>query len=102
MRRVGDASADGDSTNRPLAQQLLLDEGEAARADLGARAQPVGGVLRIAHHTVGVDAGLAVRLDLSVKRQRTSLPDAALLRRERPVLHLCEGTYVVVSVRVCG
>src|SRR6267142_2955478 len=58
---------------------FLLDEGQAARADLGAiadsaraveegvdpigvrsvRAQPVAGVLRIAHHAPGVDAGLA-------------------------------------------
>jgi hypothetical protein len=35
------------------------------------------GVPRIAHHTAGVDAGLAVRLDLPAERQEARLPDVA-------------------------
>jgi hypothetical protein len=38
---------------------------------------------------------LAVQLDLPAERQRARLPDAALLRRQRPVLHLREKPYHV-------
>src|SRR6266852_6412730 len=60
--------ADGGADCQDDPGRLLLDEGQATRADV---------VGAIAHHTAGVDAGLAVRLDLLAERQRARLPDVA-------------------------